>query len=364
VRPTLSCLIIADDLTGACDAAAGFAARGFRTLVEPVGAACEPECDVFSINAESRTLEQSELEQVFAGIRARDLTARVVFKKIDSTLRGNAGREIALAAEAFGCDAAVIAPAFPAMGRIVEAGVLRVRGADCPVDLKDYWRAQKLEGCVHTSCAGAAAAFDAGARYVSMDAVCDDDLDAIVEFGAGLKRRILWAGSAGLARAIARHLRPGVAPAPVPPGSSSAALFCIGSTHSVTGEQVEGLLASRDAILVESDAGQPKPVHKILAAGRHVILRIARNAAPSRIAGLLAGSRAPLVLSGGDTASLVCSAIGARYIELRGELAAGIPAGVLRGGSMDAVPAVTKAGGFGNPDTLVNIADYFTCQTP
>ncbi len=360
----LSCLIIADDLTGACDAAAAFAARGFRTLVEPVGAACEPECEVFSINAESRALEPPELEQVFAGIRARDLPARIVFKKIDSTLRGNAGREIALAAEAFGCDAAVIAPAFPAMGRIVESGVLRVRGAPCPVDLEDYWRAQKLEGCVHTSCAAAAAAFEAGARYVSVDAVCDGDLDAIVEFGAGLKGRILWAGSAGLAHAMARRLTPGVTPAPVPPGSFPAALFCIGSTHSVTGQQVERLLSSRNAVLVESGAGQPEPIQKMLAAGRHVVLRISRNAAPSRVAGLLAGSRAPLVLSGGDTASLVCSAIGARCIELRGELATGIPAGVLRGGAMDALPVVTKAGGFGNPDTLVNIADYYTCPTP
>jgi uncharacterized protein YgbK (DUF1537 family) len=51
VRPTLSCIIIADDLTGACDAAAPFAARGFRAIVEPVGAACEMDCDVLSINA-------------------------------------------------------------------------------------------------------------------------------------------------------------------------------------------------------------------------------------------------------------------------------------------------------------------------
>jgi D-threonate/D-erythronate kinase len=360
----LSCLIIADDLTGACDAAAGFAARGFRTLVEPANGACEPHCDVLSINAESRALEQPELEQAFAGIRARDLPARIIFKKIDSTLRGNVATEIALAVAAFGCDAAVITPALPAMGRIVEAGVLRVRDADGPVNLNDYWRAQKLEGCVHTGCAGAASAFEAGARYVSVDAVCDNDLDALVEFGVRLNRRILWAGSAGLAHAIARRLRPGEVPAPVRLGSFAAAVFCIGSTHSVTGQQVEMLVSARNAALVESDLCRPESTFEMLAAGRHVVVRIARNAAPSCIAALLAGLRAPLVLSGGDTASLVCSATGAGCIDLRGEFATGIPVGVLRGGSMDGLPVVTKAGGFGNPDTLVDIADYLTCPTP
>jgi uncharacterized protein YgbK (DUF1537 family) len=66
-----------------------------------------------------------------------------------------------------------------------------------------------------------------------------------------------------------------------------------------------------------------------------------------------------LFLCGGDTASLVCRSLGVRSIELRRELARGIPAGILHGGLYDGIPVVTKSGGFGSPDDLIHIEDYF-----
>src|SRR5581483_9856471 len=62
--------------------------------------------------------------------RARLHHPRILFKKIDSTLRGNTALELIAARDAFGYDAVVVNPAFPAMGRIVEAGVLRIT-TDC-----------------------------------------------------------------------------------------------------------------------------------------------------------------------------------------------------------------------------------------
>ena len=64
-----------------------------------------------------------------------------------------------------------------------------------------------------------------------------------------------------------------------------------------------------------------------------------------------------LVLSGGDTAALVCDAAGVGSVDVIAEVAPGIPWGYLRGGTADATTVVTKGGGFGDAGALVQIAD-------
>jgi uncharacterized protein YgbK (DUF1537 family) len=71
---------------------------------------------------------------------------------------------------------------------------------------------------------------------------------------------------------------------------------------------------------------------------------------------------AALVLTGGDTASLICRAAGVQHIDLRGEIVSGIPRGVLRGGELNGMPVATKSGAFGNSDAFIKIADFFSCQ--
>jgi uncharacterized protein YgbK (DUF1537 family) len=101
-----------------------------------------------------------------------------------------------------------------------------------------------------------------------------------------------------------------------------------------------------------------------LASGKHVILRIPRGLVSmdqvrEQISGVPA---AALVLSGGDTASLVCRAAGVQRIELCDEIVAGVPRGILQGGEFDGVPVATKSGGFGDRDTLIRVADFFHAQ--
>jgi uncharacterized protein YgbK (DUF1537 family) len=57
-----------------------------------------------------------------------------------------------------------------------------------------------------------------------------------------------------------------------------------------------------------------------------------------------------LILTGGDTAVRVARSLGATGILLEGEIEAGVPVGTLVGTRPYRV--VTKAGGFGGPDTL------------
>src|SRR5580700_1066333 len=196
-RGLVECLLIADDLTGACDAAVQFTARGRRVVVElELGAgASNPGVypDVLAVTTESRGLSVEEARRAIMdmALRLADTKARILFKKIDSTLRGNAGAEIAATVEAFGCDAAVITPAFPAMKRFVADGWLRVHApVDAPpdgpaefepVEIGAYFRAQGLASHRHARADGVAAAIGGGIRYVSVDAVCDADLDSVVE---------------------------------------------------------------------------------------------------------------------------------------------------------------------------------------
>jgi uncharacterized protein YgbK (DUF1537 family) len=62
-----------------------------------------------------------------------------------------------------------------------------------------------------------------------------------------------------------------------------------------------------------------------------------------------------LFLSGGDTAAAVLGAIGARGIRLQVEILPGVIQGTVIGGAGNGLPAITKAGAFGEPDTLVQL---------
>lgn len=360
----LECLLIADDLTGACDSAVHFAARG-RSTAACLGLDADPAgLDVLAISTDTRDAPPEEFRRM-AGEAARRFSGceiRVVFKKIDSTLRGRAGEEIQMAAEAFGCQAAVVTPAFPVMGRIVQGGYLRVTAAADfePIHLPSYFRGQGVE-CAHVPPGAVREALAAGARYVSADAASDADLDAIAGevLASGLK--VLWAGSGGLASALAR------AGSPVFPARSGllpragAVLFCIGSNHAVTLEQQRRLLAERAASMFNAGTAAPEAVREALARGEHVVLRIPRGTVSAERIRDLVGGAGALLLSGGDTASAVCRALGVRRIELRGEIIPGIPRGVLAGGLLDGAPVATKSGAFGAPGAWIEVADYFKC---
>jgi uncharacterized protein YgbK (DUF1537 family) len=363
----LDCFLIADDLTGACDAAVHFAMRGRRTIV-PIAPCVElADASVIAMSTDSRDLEPAAARDAISAAAASLPVGSpsILFKKIDSTLRGNAGVEINAALAAFRCDAAVVCPAFPRMNRIVEAGYLRI-AADAgfvPIEVAVHLRAQGVEGCVRTEHEAIPEAISSGARIVVLDAVCDDDLDRIAAVGLALDFRILWVGSAGLASALARTLpvapqsRPRLAP-------RGPVLFCIGSDHRVTFAQQTALVGQRRALLVHSELTKAGCIEAALGRGQHVVLRIPQGqvSAPCLKELVACARNRAVVLSGGDTASLVCRAAGVQRIDLFDEIIPGVPRGAIRGGELDGISVVTKSGGFGRPDALIQVADYFTCN--
>jgi uncharacterized protein YgbK (DUF1537 family) len=71
-----------------------------------------------------------------------------------------------------------------------------------------------------------------------------------------------------------------------------------------------------------------------------------------------------LVLTGGDVAMAVIAALNASGVQLCGELLPGIPLGILVGGVQPELPIISKAGGFGNKDTLLKLIQFLGLGIP
>lgn len=121
-------IIIADDLTGACDSGIKFRNAGFETLVltdvseEDVQAA--GRCAIVSINTNTRSaLPEDARRRVEKLLRVMQKDKeRLYYKKVDSVLRGNVADELEACLQQLEPDFALIAPAFPASGRRMKHG--------------------------------------------------------------------------------------------------------------------------------------------------------------------------------------------------------------------------------------------------
>src|SRR5688572_18550393 len=125
--------ILADDLTGACDTGTLFAGRGaVPVTVWPAPASA---ATVSVLDTETRALPAAHARARVESVVGAAPRARY-FKKIDSTLRGRIGAEVAGLVEATGARSAIICPALPSEGRAVVDRVLFVGGlpvAETPV---------------------------------------------------------------------------------------------------------------------------------------------------------------------------------------------------------------------------------------
>ncbi len=244
--------IIADDLTGASDTGVQFARRGLATVVlfdpalalRPGGAAVPTapshglDARVVAVDTASRHLAPAAAYARVAETAAilREAGIREVFKKVDSTLRGNLGAEIDAVADRLAFDFVAVAPALPALGRVTLDGQHLLHGV--PVHETEIGRdpaapvresnvvallaASSRRRVGHVTLAtvrrGEAAIAGRsrellahGVEIAVFDAQTDADLRQIVAGTALLGRRTLHVGSAGLAEAVAV----GLAPAPV-----------------------------------------------------------------------------------------------------------------------------------------------------
>lgn len=137
-------VILADDLTGAQDSAVQFKPSGEAvTLLSPEHWGEFASWPVVAVTTESRALPAGGAAQRMRMVvhRLKDTYGEAlprVYKKIDSMLRGCLGQEIDVLLEELGFACAVVAPAYPAQGRITAGGFHLVRGV--PVAESDAGR--------------------------------------------------------------------------------------------------------------------------------------------------------------------------------------------------------------------------------
>ena len=124
--------MLADDLAGAHDVAIPFAKRDFAVAVlsDPDRLDRFDSADLIVLNTNTRSCGEAEAANrvgaACEAIRARSGT--LIYKKIDSTLRGHVGFEIDLVRDRMGFDLVVCAPAFPEMGRTTVGGYQLLHG--------------------------------------------------------------------------------------------------------------------------------------------------------------------------------------------------------------------------------------------
>ncbi|MGH8676790.1 MAG: four-carbon acid sugar kinase family protein [Burkholderiales bacterium] len=387
MQPRPRVLIVADDLTGAMDTAGPFAQQGLATRVvaEPLG--CDPAAvsaaRVVSLNTESRHLSEVQSAQRMQACAERFIGSQsfeVIFKKIDSTLRGNVVSETLALLRSCKRTSALVAPAFPAQGHTVRGGVVHVNGMALPqtsfasdalsppplAPLPDVFRATSSERPVVSWVPGTNLPSAVGGIVIA-DSESDADLATVLGLAKDRLADTLLVGSAGLARALARLLGSGVPEARPPATVDGPIVFVVGSRAASSREQVQRLRAMPGTVVLEAPNGMLTVPRDVPAAAQTVILAVADPITGEGDARQVArglshaalqlsrqlGSRA-LVATGGDTAIALLDASRCSALEVLGELMPGIPYARL---TLDAkaLLLVTKAGGFGNRETFVEI---------
>jgi uncharacterized protein YgbK (DUF1537 family) len=368
------CLILADDLTGACDAASPFASRGFQSEVSLVWDS--PAWDsrmgthVLAVNTDSRDIPEDEARTRIRQAVAfrRSAMPAIFFKKIDSVFRGNTFAEIEAMMTLFPGRIVLLAPSYPAVGRRVHDGrlfleddddpcldiasELRSRGMH-PVLLKAHGESQEKRAFFRTAVAE-------GRNLILCDSETDPELKTLAAAALSLDREVLWIGSGGLAHAIADTLPVAKRETDDESPRAKTLVFCIGSDHPRTIQQVEHICQRHAVIRMQNTSDGPQ-ADTIGLQSTHLLWEIGSRALSVGTVQMLSQQlrelpSPALFLSGGDTAMRICEALGVRFISLHGEIFPGIPWGVLRGGMADGIRVITKSGGFGEIDTLTLLA--------
>lgn len=394
---TIPWLIIADDLTGAADCAIAFAQNGIGASVSwGEGTAHTP---AIAFNVESRPLAASKAAALHVATLERLYRPRMaLYKKIDSTMRGQPAAELAATID-FLKDRrqggfAIVAPAFPGTGRTTENGTIRIQGRaleETPLWARDHTYdnaslpdilgsveirtelmplsliRQRSEAIRQAMLEIRQSGFDA----VICDAVTQSDLDHVAEATLPMTGDVFWVGSGGLVASLARMSGSKMEGQPVPvtehAGGILIAVASLGEASRLAARylarsgKVRHLPVHPDEIFSDHASFPDQilaPVFESLASGVDVLVEVVQTENPDlerggELMNRLAASLAPaapiaggLIATGGDTAIALLNQFQIDGIRLVEEVESGIPLGLTIGKTQ--IPVITKAGAFGS----------------
>jgi uncharacterized protein YgbK (DUF1537 family) len=398
-------LIIADDLSGAADCAIGFASAGLQTVVTLDPLNDKADAQVIAADTDTRRLSPAQAaERTVAAFKALHQPGQRLYKKIDSTLRGNWAAEVAALQPLAGL--AIVAPAFPATGRTLRGGRVFVNGQ--PLETTDTWKLENADRPADVEVMLIAAGLStakldldtlrgnenalaqhiievarSGTQALIVDAQTEDDLLTLARLTASMEQPLFWIGSGGLAREIAglpdfsETGFTAIEPDAVEK-SQAPILILVGSLSGVCDRQC-ALLKERGGVselVVPPEVLRQGTTHvdwatwqarigEQLDGWSDLLLRIGRDEAfdpqeGAQLSTLLAVLVEPhfakiggLIATGGETARAILTTVGIDSLQLLTEIEAGVAFArptVSRQGHRPGI--VTKAGAFGTDHAL------------
>ncbi|WP_424627001.1 four-carbon acid sugar kinase family protein [Bradyrhizobium sp. SYSU BS000235] len=344
--------LLADDLTGALDTGVEFV--GLCGPLEVCWTQSLPSTlsESLILDSGTRELGKAQVVPIIERLVPALYDATIAFKKVDSLMRGEWAAELAACLRPGRWSSCIVAPAFVYQGRRTRGGQQFARTQDgswSPVggNILALLAAEGIDahqGQLEKELPPGVSVFNAES---------EDDLDRVVAVGRSAQGSVLWVGSGGLARALARGHEVSVSPrlqAPV--------LGLFGSDQPATAAQLAAC-GSQVVTLTEGAPDHARDVERRLAADGVVLARfglpsgLSRTDAAQRIARELAAMTlqlqppGTLIVAGGETLRALCVAIGAQSLKLAGQIMPGLPRSVIQGGRWSDVEVISKSGSLG-----------------
>jgi uncharacterized protein YgbK (DUF1537 family) len=410
-------IVIADDFTGSNDCGVQFKNKGLSTItiLDKEDLELYKSYDVVVIDTESRNMNEDDAYSTIEDIGKylkfyfNDYN---IFKKIDSTLRGNIESEIRALDKALEPDLIAFIPAYPKNKRTMYKGIQYIN--EVPIDKTDMVNDPKHP--VTTSNVTELLNCKSNMEFThvdleiirnddipkkiktsksnkfSFDAIVDSDIDIIIRSLLQLNKKVLWVGSAGLSNSLVNTI-----------GASTNTnnrliVSIIGSINSVSALQAKRALnlynihgikidinnlvsnpedekrrilneaiynmnCGRDIIIASALDGDQVIMSSNLANNLDMELNQVSNIIAEFLGNIACdilnnGNVSGLFLTGGDTAINVIKRLGAYGSNVENEIESGVPHIKIVGGKYEGLDVVTKAGGFGDEETLINSIKY------
>lgn len=404
-------IIIADDFTGANDTGVKFAKAGYDTSVINNDNLDSSKSDVLVVNTETRLINEDEAVKRIENI-SKYLENQKIYKKIDSTFRGNIGKEIETLLNKLKKKICVIANAFPSMNRTVKNGISYVAGV--PLNETDF--AKDPINPIKTSSIAEILkiSYSYNVKIVRVEDIlngkfieefkydlknnkkvvyiCDgekeEDLISLSKIVYKYLDTILCVGCAGFADALMHTIGDFL---PICFVSGSLSSKSILQLNKISDKYAQIIDINKDLFFSNNIEELKKDlniqIEFALKQKKHIIISvttkkedrkenkfyaekysISEDEMPEYISHLTAKlvkyilsymRIKALFVSGGNTAIHIIKEFNANEIKILGEIENGVPYGIILDGECPYLQISTKAGGFGDEDLYLDVMKFY-----
>jgi 2-keto-3-deoxygluconate permease len=414
-------LIVADDFTGANDTGVQFSKRHLRTIVitnnDHINKSLE-DCDVLVVDTESRfdNKDTAYRKTYKIGKLVKAKNIKYIYKKLDSTFRGNIGAEISGMMDSLEINHAIIVPALPSYGRITKNGNVYVKGVllaetetandpktpvresyipriishqtDKKIDIISY---NEVISGEQSLIQRVQQLFKNGIQMIVIDAQEKEDLALIASAITTIKEKVLFVGSYGLAEHLPKYFDI--------KKEKKSNIIVAGSVSEVTRKQIDYVIEKLPVTLIDVEIGKlfTRELHKeknriidvikvSSKKGEDIIIRSASSKAivtksfekgqeygldrfkvSEAIASFL-GEIARYIIqeikingilfTGGDIAIKAAQCLNISGTIIQDEILPGVPYGYFVEEQYKNIIIVSKAGGFGDEDAIFQVLNF------